>query len=64
VVAPSRPRSETFSQRGGFEDIKGKPIAMTFRRKEAKFAMEGSLRDQMNNISNEAGVRKQLECLR
>jgi hypothetical protein len=43
-----------------FEDIKGKPIAMTFRRKEAKLAMEGSLRDQMNNISNEAGVRNQL----
>jgi hypothetical protein len=42
------------------EDIKGKPIAMTFRRKQAKVAMEGSLREQMNNIANEAGVRKQL----
>jgi succinate-acetate transporter protein len=42
------------------EDIKGKPIAMTFHRKQARIAMEGSLRDQMKNIANEAGVRKQL----
>ncbi len=42
------------------EDIQQKPSRMTFRRKAAKQAIEGTLRDQVKHISNEAGVRQQL----
>ena len=42
------------------EDIKQRPLAMTFRRKEAKAALEGDLAHQLKPLANEAGVRQQL----
>ena len=42
------------------EDIQQKPNRMTFRRKAAKEAVQGTLLDQVKHISNEAGVRQQL----
>jgi hypothetical protein len=42
------------------EDIKQRPLAMTFRRGEAKAALEGDLQPQLNRASREAGVREQL----
>lgn len=53
-----------FSIYGGLgflmEDVKQKPLAMTFRRGQAKAAMEGDLQHQLKRISTEAGVRQQL----
>jgi succinate-acetate transporter protein len=42
------------------EDIKGRPLTMTFRRGPAKAALDGDLQEQMTHIANEAGVRQQL----
>jgi uncharacterized protein len=42
------------------EDVEQKPNRMTFRRKAAKEAIEGTLQEQVKHISNEAGVRQQL----
>lgn len=42
------------------EDVKQKPLAMTFRRGQAKAAMEGDLQHQLKRVSTEAGVRQQL----
>lgn len=42
------------------EDIKQKPLAMTFRRGEAKAALEGDLQHQLHRAIREAGVRDQL----
>ena len=43
-----------------FEDVLLKPFAMTFRRGEARAAMEGDLAYQVSRIEREAGVRQQL----
>ncbi len=42
------------------EDIKQRPLAMTFRRGEAKAALGGDLQHQLNRTTREAGVRDQL----
>ncbi len=42
------------------EDAKGKLLPMTFRRQDAKEAMDGRFSQQMKHIANEAGVRQQL----
>lgn len=42
------------------EDIHLKPFAMTFRRGDAKAAMDGNLEHQLARVSREAGVRQQL----
>ncbi|WP_353069918.1 hypothetical protein RBB75_06260 [Tunturibacter empetritectus] len=42
------------------EDVKQRPLAMTFRRKEAKAALQGDLSHQLKPLANEAGVRQQL----
>ena len=43
-----------------FEDVRLKPFPMTFRRGEAKAAMEGDLDYQVSRIAREAGGRQQL----
>jgi hypothetical protein len=43
-----------------FEDIKGKPNCDDVPPEGGQACDGRSLRDQMNNISNEAGVRNQL----
>ncbi len=42
------------------EDVYGKPLAMTFRRGDARAAMEGDAQLQMDRVYTEAGVRQQL----
>ena len=42
------------------EDIKQRPLAMTFRRGEAKAAFEGNVERQLGRALHEAGVRDQL----
>lgn len=42
------------------EDISGKLSPLTFRSGKAKQAMEGSLSEQLEELTREAGVRKQL----
>ncbi len=42
------------------EDVLGKPLAMTFRRGDAKAAMEGDMERQIERVFTEAGVRQQL----
>ncbi len=42
------------------EDIRQQPLAMTFRRKKAKSALEGGLQQQLERVTSEAGVRQQL----
>lgn len=53
-----------FSFYGGLafllEDVKQRPLAMTFRRGQAKAAMEGDLHHQLKRVATEAGVRPQL----
>lgn len=53
-----------FSIYGGLgfllEDVKQRPLAMTFRRGQAKAAMEGDLQHQLKRVATEAGVRQQL----
>lgn len=42
------------------EDVKQRPLPMTFRRGKAKAAMEGDLQHQLKRVSREAGVREEL----
>ena len=42
------------------EDVRGTPLAMTFRRGDAKAAMEGNMQRQIERLFTEAGVRQQL----
>ena len=42
------------------EDVRGTPLAMTFRRGAAKAAMEGNMQHQIERLFTEAGVRQQL----
>ncbi len=42
------------------EDIMQRPLAMMFRSGKAKTAMTASLREQLENVAREAGVRQQL----
>jgi hypothetical protein len=42
------------------EDVIQRPLAMTFRRKQAKQAVKGTLAQQIDPLINEAAVRQQL----
>ncbi len=42
------------------EDVRGAPLPMTFRRGDAKAAMEGDMHHQIERVFTEAGVRQQL----
>lgn len=39
------------------EDVQGRTVLLTLRRREGKEAVEGDLLDQVADVANEAGVR-------